>query len=112
MPAGIVRIGEIAVSDEARRHADAGRPATVRSAQQAAPSVPAPRSGDAGPDRLGTGPADRTAGGSRRGDAVCVTGAGGSGLAAIKNFKQYGFDVDCYERETGVGGAWNWRHER
>ena len=20
--------------------------------------------------------------------------------------------VDCYERETGVGGAWNWRHDR
>jgi hypothetical protein len=47
-----------------------------------------------------------------RGDAVCVIGAGGSGLAAIKNLKQYGFEVDCYERETGVGGAWNWRHDR
>ena len=20
--------------------------------------------------------------------------------------------MDCYERETGVGGAWNWRHDR
>jgi hypothetical protein len=49
---------------------------------------------------------------SDRGDAVCVIGAGGSGLAAIKNLKQYGFHVDCYERETGIGGAWNWRHER
>jgi flavin-binding monooxygenase-like protein len=47
-----------------------------------------------------------------RGDAVCVIGAGGSGLAAIKNLTQFGFHVDCYERETGVGGAWNWRHER
>src|SRR3954465_15281769 len=43
--------------------------------------------------------------------AVCVIGAGGSGLAAVKNLGQYGFDVDCYERETGIGGAWNWRHE-
>jgi NADPH-dependent 2,4-dienoyl-CoA reductase/sulfur reductase-like enzyme len=47
-----------------------------------------------------------------RGDAVCVIGAGASGLAAIKNLREHGFTVDCYERETGVGGAWNWRHDR
>jgi hypothetical protein len=47
-----------------------------------------------------------------RGDTVCVIGAGGSGLVAIKNLKEFGFGVDCYERETGVGGAWNWRHNR
>ena len=43
---------------------------------------------------------------------VCVIGAGASGLTAIKNLREYGFGVDCYERETGVGGAWNWRHDR
>ena len=47
-----------------------------------------------------------------RGDAVCVIGAGGTGLAAIKNLREAGFGVDCYERETGVGGGWNWRHDR
>jgi Flavin-binding monooxygenase-like len=47
-----------------------------------------------------------------RGESVCVIGAGGSGLAAIKNLKEYGFTVDCYERETSVGGGWNWRHDR
>jgi hypothetical protein len=47
-----------------------------------------------------------------RHDAVCVIGAGGSGLAAIKNLREQGFSVDCYERETSVGGAWNWRHDR
>ena len=47
-----------------------------------------------------------------RGDSVCVIGAGGSGLAAIKNLREWGFGVDCYERETSVGGAWNWRHDR
>jgi hypothetical protein len=47
-----------------------------------------------------------------RGDTVCVIGAGGSGLAAIKNLREQGFEVDCYERETNVGGAWNWRHSR
>jgi hypothetical protein len=47
-----------------------------------------------------------------RGETVCVIGAGGTGLAAIKNLREQGFGVDCYERETGVGGAWNWRHDR
>lgn len=47
-----------------------------------------------------------------RHDAICVIGAGASGLAAIKNLREHGFSVDCYERETSVGGAWNWRHDR
>jgi len=47
-----------------------------------------------------------------RRDAVCVVGAGASGLAAVKNLLEHGFAVDCYERETSVGGAWNWRHDR
>ncbi|BCJ36659.1 flavin-binding monooxygenase [Actinocatenispora thailandica] len=42
-----------------------------------------------------------------RGDAVCVIGAGSSGLAAVKNLREHGFEVDCYERETGVGGGWD-----
>jgi cation diffusion facilitator CzcD-associated flavoprotein CzcO len=47
-----------------------------------------------------------------RGATVCVIGAGASGLAAIKNLVEQGFDVDCFERETGVAGAWNRRHDR
>src|SRR5690349_9150804 len=47
-----------------------------------------------------------------RGAAVCVVGAGASGLAAVKNLREQGFAVDCYERETGVGGLWNWRQDR
>jgi cation diffusion facilitator CzcD-associated flavoprotein CzcO len=47
-----------------------------------------------------------------RHDAICVIGAGASGLATIKNLREHGFEVDCYERETSVGGAWNWRHDR
>jgi flavin-binding monooxygenase-like protein len=47
-----------------------------------------------------------------RGETVCVIGAGASGLVAIKNLREHGFTVDCYERETNVGGAWNWRHSR
>ena len=52
------------------------------------------------------------AAGHERVDNVCVIGAGAAGLTAIKNLREYGFGVDCYERETGVGGAWNWRHDR
>jgi hypothetical protein len=47
-----------------------------------------------------------------RGEKVCVIGAGASGLLAVKNLVEHGFAVDCYERETGVGGLWNWRHDR
>ncbi|GAA0567514.1 NAD(P)-binding domain-containing protein [Paractinoplanes ferrugineus] len=47
-----------------------------------------------------------------RRDAVCVIGAGASGLTTVKNLREHGFAVDCYERETSVGGAWNWRHDR
>lgn len=47
-----------------------------------------------------------------RHEAVCVIGAGASGLAAVKNLRQHGFAVDCYERDTSVGGVWNWRHDR
>ncbi|QSB06308.1 flavin-containing monooxygenase [Natronoglycomyces albus] len=42
-----------------------------------------------------------------RGEAVCVIGAGASGLLAIKNLREYGFEVDCYERDTVIGGLWN-----
>ncbi len=41
-----------------------------------------------------------------------MIGAGSSGLAAVKNLREHGFAVDCYERETGIGGGWNFRHDR
>ncbi|MDG4765180.1 NAD(P)-binding domain-containing protein [Solwaraspora sp. WMMD406] len=49
---------------------------------------------------------------SDQGETVCVVGAGPSGLCAIKNLREQGFGVDCYERETGIGGVWNPRHDR
>lgn len=42
-----------------------------------------------------------------RGDAVCVIGAGVSGLLAVKNLREHGFKVDCYEKDTVIGGSWN-----
>lgn len=47
-----------------------------------------------------------------RGDAVCVIGAGMSGLLAVKNLREFGFNVDCYEKDTAIGGAWNIRQRR
>lgn len=67
--------------------------------------------GVAGPDPAASAWPGGT-GGTGVHDRVCVIGAGAAGLTSIKNLREYGFGVDCYERETGVGGAWNWRHDR
>ena len=40
---------------------------------------------------------------------VAVIGAGPSGITAIKNLKDKGFDVIGFERCGGVGG--NWRYD-
>lgn len=37
---------------------------------------------------------------------VCVIGAGPTGIAAVKNFADLGFDVTAFERSAGVGGQW------
>ena len=42
-----------------------------------------------------------------RGSAVCVIGGGSSGLTAVKNLREHGFEVDCYERDTDIGGGWH-----
>lgn len=40
-------------------------------------------------------------------DKVCIIGAGSSGLAAAKTFKERGIPFDCLEREHDIGGLWN-----
>lgn len=40
--------------------------------------------------------------------AVCVVGAGASGLAAARNLVACGFAVDVLEREDDLGGNWNY----
>lgn len=40
-------------------------------------------------------------------DKVCIIGAGSSGLAAAKTFKERGIPFDCLEREHDLGGLWN-----
>ncbi|QDT70411.1 4-hydroxyacetophenone monooxygenase [Planctomycetes bacterium MalM25] len=42
-----------------------------------------------------------------RSDRVAVIGAGTSGLTAVKNLLEHGVRVDCFERESDLGGNWN-----
>jgi len=37
----------------------------------------------------------------------CIIGAGASGLAVAKTFKERGIPFDCFEQLSGVGGIWN-----
>jgi dimethylaniline monooxygenase (N-oxide forming) len=37
---------------------------------------------------------------------ICVVGAGCVGIIAVKSFKEEGFDVVCYEKESFIGGLW------
>jgi hypothetical protein len=46
-----------------------------------------------------------------RTDRHLVIGAGSSGLAAAKNLRERGFAVDVVERESEVGGNWNFGAE-
>ena len=43
--------------------------------------------------------------------AYCVIGAGPHGLSALKALLQSGIDADGFERETDVGGNWNYGAE-
>ncbi|XSG82247.1 MAG: flavin-containing monooxygenase [Methyloligella sp. ZOD6] len=40
-------------------------------------------------------------------DKIAIIGAGPSGLAAAKVFKERGIPFDCLEREGDIGGLWN-----
>jgi len=37
----------------------------------------------------------------------CIIGAGAAGLAALKEMRDAGFTVDCFEKTNRVGGHWN-----
>jgi cation diffusion facilitator CzcD-associated flavoprotein CzcO len=43
-----------------------------------------------------------------RADRFCILGAGSSGLAVAKNFREMGVPYDCLERGDDIGG--NWRY--
>lgn len=39
---------------------------------------------------------------------VCIIGAGASGITCIKECREVGFDVVCYEKGSYVGGLWHY----
>ena len=43
---------------------------------------------------------------------VAVIGAGGAGLVAISELKKLGHQVTCFERESQIGGTWNYTSQR
>jgi cation diffusion facilitator CzcD-associated flavoprotein CzcO len=45
------------------------------------------------------------------GDAWCVVGAGPHGMSALKALLQHGVEAQGYERESDVGGNWNFGAE-
>jgi cation diffusion facilitator CzcD-associated flavoprotein CzcO len=43
-----------------------------------------------------------------RSDRICIVGAGAAGLAAAKNLAEFGFEPDVLEKESDLGGIWNY----
>lgn len=42
---------------------------------------------------------------------VCIIGAGTSGVVCAKVMHQHGFDVDCFERGSVIGGMWRFAND-
>src|SRR3954471_22411503 len=42
---------------------------------------------------------------------VCVIGAGSSGISSCQVLDSRGFDFDCYEVGSGVGGNWRYMND-
>lgn len=42
---------------------------------------------------------------------ACIIGAGPSGIAACKAFKDQGLDFDCYEKGSDIGGLWKYKND-
>jgi cation diffusion facilitator CzcD-associated flavoprotein CzcO len=45
------------------------------------------------------------------GNGICVIGAGGSGLAAVRALSERGLEVTCFERGSAVGGTWRYEND-
>ncbi|MFE5838110.1 flavin-containing monooxygenase [Arthrobacter sp. NPDC056493] len=41
----------------------------------------------------------------------CVIGAGAAGISALQQLRQAGYDVDCFEKSSRVGGHWHTDYE-
>ena len=82
----------------------APKPRRTRTAKAAESGAPAPA-------RRRTAKATEAPALVDRGDAWCVVGAGPHGLSALKALLQNGIDADGFERESDVGGNWNFGAE-
>lgn len=49
--------------------------------------------------------------GSDAADAICVVGAGSSGIVAIKALREQGLPVVCFEKGSDIGGNWRFRND-
>ncbi|MDA8435187.1 MAG: FAD-dependent oxidoreductase [Actinomycetales bacterium] len=85
-------------SAPARRRRTAASPAAV-------PTAVAPTAAGQSPE------AAAAPGFVDRGGAWCVVGAGPHGLSALKALLQNGIEADGFERESDVGGNWNFGAE-
>lgn len=54
-------------------------------------------------------PANGTAKGSVK--RICVIGAGCSGLTTIRQLRDEGLDVVCFERSDAIGGLWYYKEK-
>ena len=48
---------------------------------------------------------------SSRHKRICVVGAGPTGLTCIRQLRDEGLDVVCYEKTNVLGGLWYYRDE-
>jgi dimethylaniline monooxygenase (N-oxide forming) len=44
-------------------------------------------------------------------NGICVIGAGGSGLAAVRALSERGLEVTCFERGSALGGTWRYEND-
>ncbi|KAF2438196.1 FAD/NAD(P)-binding domain-containing protein [Karstenula rhodostoma CBS 690.94] len=42
---------------------------------------------------------------------IAIVGAGPAGIAALKEFRDLGFDVTVFEKRSNVGGVWAWTED-
>jgi len=42
---------------------------------------------------------------------ICVIGAGSSGIVSVKVLREHGFDVECFELGSDIGGNWRYGND-
>lgn len=84
---------------------------TVHPQAPAPPTAPKPRRRTPAKKAAGAAAGDGAPAFVDRGDAWAVVGAGPHGMSALKALLQNGIEADGFERESDVGGNWNFGAE-